>query len=99
MEKLSFEAVERLMYENRNSAQQSIKAQEEKAMQKAERREEVRRFKEYQKQIMIEKGRQAREKQEQEAVTNDEQDRPAVQAQGINERYYKKVENFTGEQA
>ena len=73
MEKLSFEAVERLIYENRNSAQQSIKAQQEKAMQKAERREEeVRRFKEDQKQIMIEKERQAREKQEQEAVTNDE---------------------------
>ena len=76
MEKLLFEAVERLIYENRNSAQQSNKAQQEKAMQKAERREEeVRRFKEDQKQIMIEKERQAREKQEQEAVTNDEQDR------------------------
>ena len=63
MEKLSFEAVERLIYENRNSAKQSIKAQQEKAMQKAERREEqVRRFKEDQKQIMIEKERQAREK-------------------------------------
>ena len=56
MEKLSFEAVERLIYENRNSAKQSIKAQQEKAMQKAERREEeVRRFKEEQKQIMIER--------------------------------------------
>ena len=100
MEKLSFEAVERLIYENRNSAQQAIKAQQEKAMQKAERREEeVRRFKEDQKQIMIEKERQAREKQEKEAVANDEQDRPAVQAQGIDEKYYKKVENFTGEQA
>ena len=102
MEKLSFEAVERLIYENRNSAQQAIKAQQEKAMQKAERREEeeeVRRFKEDQKQIMIDKERQAREKQEQEEVTNDEQDRPAVQAQSIDERYYKKVENFTGEQA
>ena len=99
MEKLSFEAVERLICENRNSAQQSIKAQQEKAMQKAERREEeVRRFKRDQKQIMIEKERQAREKQEQEAVTNDEQDRPAVQAQSIDERYCKKVENFTGEQ-
>ena len=52
MEKLSFEAVQRLIYENRNSAKQSIKAQQEKAMQKAERREEeVRRFKEEQKQI------------------------------------------------
>ena len=100
MEKLSFEAVERLTNENRNSAQQSIKAQQEKAMQKAERREEeVRRFKEDQKQIMIEKERQAREEQGQEAVTNDEQDRPAVQAQSIDERYYKKVENFTAEQA
>ena len=100
MEKLSFEAVERLIYENRNSAQQAIKAQQEKAMQKAERREEeVRRFKEDQKQIMIEKERQAREKQEKEAVVNDEQGRPAVQAQGIDEKYYKKVENFTGEQA
>ena len=29
MEKLSFEAVEQLMYENRNSAQQAIKAQQE----------------------------------------------------------------------
>ena len=69
MEKLSFEAVERLIYENRNSEKQSIKAQQEKAMQKAERREEeVRRFKEEQKQIMIEKERQARERHEQEAV-------------------------------
>ena len=120
MEKLSFEAVERLIYENRNSAKQSIKAQQEKAMQKAERREEeVRRFKEEQKQIMIEKERQARERHEQEAVhgmrdslaamvqqqtvietmLNDEQDRPAILAQSIDERYYKKVENFTGEQA
>ena len=32
MEKLSFEAVERLIYENRNSAQQAIRAQQEKAM-------------------------------------------------------------------
>ena len=55
--------------ENRNSAKQSIKAQQEKAMQKAERREEeVRGFKEEQKQIMIEKERQARERHEQEAV-------------------------------
>ena len=29
----------------------------------------------------------------------DEQGRPAVQAQGINEKYYKRVESFTGEQA
>ena len=97
MEKLSFEAVERLKYENRNSAQQAIRAQQEKAMQKAERREEeVRRFKEDQKQIMIEKERQAREKQEavmmtqqqqtmMEAMLNDEQDKPAVQAQGRRE--------------
>ena len=50
MEKLSFETVERLIFENRNSAKQSIKQQQEKAMQKAERREEeVRRFKEEQK--------------------------------------------------
>ena len=57
MENLSFDAVEQLIFENRNSAQQAIKAQQEKAMQKAERREEeVRRFKEDQKQIMIEKG-------------------------------------------
>ena len=40
-----------------------------------------------------------REKQEQEAVTNDEQDRLAVQAQSIDKRFYKKVENFTGEHA
>ena len=120
MEKLSFEAVERLIFENRNSAKQSIKAQQEKAMQKAERREEeVRRFKEEQKQIMIEKERQARERHEQEAVhgmrdslaamvqqqqtvietmLHDEQDRPAILAQSIDERYYR-VENFTGEQA
>ena len=89
-------------------------------MQKAERREEeVRRFKEEQKQIMIEKEKQARERHEQEAVhdmrdslaamvqqqtvtetmLNDEQDRPAILAQSIDERYHKKVENFTGEQA
>ena len=43
--------------------------------------------------------RQPREKREQEATANDEQGRPAVQAQGIDEKYYKKVENFTGEQA
>ena len=67
MEKLSFEAVEQCGYtKNRNSAQQAIKAQQEKAMPEAERREqEVRRFKEDQKQIMIEKERQAREKREQ----------------------------------
>ena len=86
MEKLSFEAVERLIYENRNSAQQAIKAQQEKATQKAERREEeeVRRFKEDQKQIMIEKERQAREnereKREQETMMSNERGRPAVQA-------------------
>ena len=32
-------------------------------------------------------------------MTNDEQDRLADQAKSIGERYYKKVENFTGEQA
>ena len=95
MEKLSFEAVERLIFENRNSTQQAIKAQQEKAMQEAERREEeVRRFKEDQKQIMIEKERQAREKREQEAAVNNKQDRPAVQAQGIDEKYHKKVERL-----
>ena len=119
-EKLPFETVERLIYEDRNSAKQSIKEQQEKAMQKAERREEeVRRFKEEQKQIMIEKEKKARERHEQEtvhsmrdslaamvqqqtvieAMLNDEQDRPAILAQSIDERYYKKVENFTGEQA
>ena len=120
MEKLSFETVERLTNENRNSAKQSVKEQQEKAMQKAERRKkEVRLFKEEQKQINIEKERQARERHEQETVhsmrdflaamvqqqtvietmLNDEQDRPAILAQSIDERYYKKVENFTGEQA
>ena len=34
-----------------------------------------------------------------ETMLNDEQDRPAILAQSIDERYYKKVENFTGEQA
>ena len=34
-----------------------------------------------------------------EAMLNDEQDRPAILAQSIDERYYKKVENFNGEQA
>ena len=79
----------------------------------------MRRFKEEQKQIMIEKERQARERHEQEAVhgmrdslaamvqqqqtvietmLHDEQDRPAILAQSIDERYYR-VENFTGEQA
>ena len=56
MQKLSFEAVERWKYENKSTTQQAVKAQQEKAMQEAERREqEVRRFKEDQKQIMIEK--------------------------------------------
>ena len=32
-------------------------------------------------------------------MVNDEQGRPAVQAQGVNEKYYKRVESFTGEQA
>ena len=61
VQKLSFEAVELWIRENRNIAQQAVRAQE-KAIQEAERREhEVRRFKEEQKQIMIEKERQARE--------------------------------------
>ena len=34
-----------------------------------------------------------------EAMLNDEQDRPAILAQSVDERYYKKVENFTREQA
>ena len=34
-----------------------------------------------------------------EAMMNNERGRPAAQAQGINEKYYKRVENFTGEQA
>ena len=68
-------------------------------MQEAERREQdLRRFKEDQKQIMIEKERQAREKREQEPMVNDEQGRPAFQAQGIDERYDKRVESFTREQ-
>ena len=67
MQKLSFEAVERWIYENRSTTQQAVKAQQEKAMQEAERREqEVRRFKEDQKHITIEKERQARVKREQE---------------------------------
>ena len=62
VQKLSFEAVEQWTRENRNTAQQAVRAQQEKAIQEAERREhEVRRFKEEQKQIMIEKERQARE--------------------------------------
>ena len=32
-----------------------------------------------------------------EAMLNDEQDRPSISAQSIDERYFKKVENFTGE--
>ena len=35
----------------------------------------------------------------QEPMMNDEQGRPAVQAQGINEKYCRRVESFTGEQA
>ena len=34
-----------------------------------------------------------------EAMMNNERGRPAAQAQGINEKYYKRVESFTGEQA
>ena len=34
-----------------------------------------------------------------EAMMNNERGRPAAQAQGINEKYYKRVEGFTGEQA
>ena len=34
-----------------------------------------------------------------EAILNNERGRPAAQAQGINERYYKIVESFIGEQA
>ena len=34
-----------------------------------------------------------------EAMLNIERGRPAVQAQGINEKYYKRVESFNGEQA
>ena len=33
-----------------------------------------------------------------EAMMNNERGRPAAQAQGINETYYKRVESFTGEQ-
>ena len=34
-----------------------------------------------------------------EAMLNNERGRPAAQAQGINEKYYKRVESFNGEQA
>ena len=34
-----------------------------------------------------------------EAMMNNERGRPAAQAQGINEKYYKRLESFTGEQA
>ena len=34
-----------------------------------------------------------------EATMNNLRGRPATQAQGINEQYYKRVESFTGEQA
>ena len=69
VQKLSFEAVEQWIRENRNTAQQAVKAQQEKAnqeqekaMQEAERREhEVRKFKEEQKQIMIEKEKGGKE--------------------------------------
>ena len=62
VQKLSFEAVEQWICENRCAAQQAVRAQQEMAIQEAEQREhEVRRFKEEQKQIMIEKERQARE--------------------------------------
>ena len=92
VQKLLFEAVEQWIRENRNTAQQAVKAKQEKpnqkqekAMQEAERREhEVRKFKEEQKQIMIEKERQAREnerkKREQETMMNNERVRSAAQA-------------------
>ena len=85
MQKLSFEAVERWIYENRSTTQQAVRAQQEKATQEAEEREqEVRRFKEEQKQILIEKERQAREnereKREQETMMNNERVRSAAQA-------------------
>ena len=84
MQKMSFEAVERWIYENRSTAQQAVRAQQEKAIREAERREqEVRRFEE-QKQIMIEKERQARgnerEKREQETMMSNERVRPVAQA-------------------
>ena len=34
-----------------------------------------------------------------EAILNSEQGRPVAQAQGTNEKYYKRVESFNGEQA
>ena len=93
MEKLSFEAVERLIYENRNSAQQSIKAQQEKAMQKAERREEeVRRFKEDQKQIMIEK-----EGKHVKTRTRGGNERRAIRAGGSGTGYRREVLQEGGE--
>ena len=39
MQKLSFEAVEQWIYENRSTAQQAVRAQQEKAIQEAEQRE------------------------------------------------------------
>ena len=36
--------------------------------------------------------------QQQQAMLNSERGRPAAQAQGINEKYYKRVESFSGEQ-
>ena len=82
---MSFEAVERWIFENRSTAQQAVRAQQEKAIQEAERREqEVRRCKEEQKQIRNEKERQAREnereKREQETMMNNERVRPVAQA-------------------
>ena len=67
---LSFEAAERWIRENRQATKQAAKAQQdrasqeqEKTMQEAKRREhEVNKFKDEQRQIMIEKERQAREK-------------------------------------
>ena len=56
MQKLSFEAVEQWILEHRSTAQQVVRAQQEKAIQEAEQRErEVRLFKVEQKQIMIKK--------------------------------------------
>ena len=85
MQKLSFEAVDQWIYENRSTTQQAVRAEHEKAIQEAEQREqEVRRFKEEQKQIMIEKERQAREnereKREQETMMNNDRVRSAAQA-------------------
>ena len=75
IQKLSFEAVEQWIYENRSTAQQAVRAQQEKGIQEAEQREqEVRPFKVEQKQIMIKKEkhtceneREKREQQEKEA--------------------------------